>query len=435
MKFAPILKVSENIADGPSMFDSQRIYYATGDIEGANFLEGKPVTYHGRPSRANLIARPGDILFAKMKETNKVVYIDSGVENAIFSTGFFNLRAKVGELDSRYLFWFLHSPYFHNEKDRRCTGSTQKGLTLSKLEEIKIPLPSRMVEQRRIATILDHKTAHIDQIIAKTERSIELLHEFRSTLITAAVENRIAVPGAGKKGNVEVIQIRHLATIKNSNVDKHTVSDEIPVRLCNCVDVYNNHLITDDMEFMSASATPSEISAFKLNAGDVLLAKDSVNPDNIGIPAYVPESISNVVCGYNLSILRSKDLVRPDFLFWALQTKRAKEAFLVTANGVTFSHVTLEGIKRIPVRCPSLEEQKAVADFLNEKTKLVDLLTERKEALISMMSEYRSSLITAAMKGRLIPSRSSPRTNHNVRSNKNKFGSPSMPTHPELSET
>jgi hypothetical protein len=58
-------------------------------------------------------------------------------------------------------------------------------------------------------------------------------------------------------------RLKFSATARTSNVDKHTKEDEVPVQLCNYVDVYNNELINDDVEFMQASATPSEITALR----------------------------------------------------------------------------------------------------------------------------------------------------------------------------
>jgi type I restriction enzyme S subunit len=50
-------------------------------------------------------------------------------------------------------------------------------------------------------------------------------------------------------------KIKFLADVQTSNVDKLTVEDEEPVRLCNYTDVYYNDRITPDMPFMEATAT------------------------------------------------------------------------------------------------------------------------------------------------------------------------------------
>ncbi len=48
-------------------------------------------------------------------------------------------------------------------------------------------------EQDRIANFLDHKTEQIDALIAAEQRKIELLKEYRQSLISEAVTGKIDV--------------------------------------------------------------------------------------------------------------------------------------------------------------------------------------------------------------------------------------------------
>src|SRR5688572_19246630 len=98
--------------------------------------------------------------------------------------------------------------------------------------------------------------------------------------------------------------LRRLALIQSSNVDKVIEKSEVPVRLCNYVDVYYNEKITDRIPFSVGSALPREIAKFSLRAGDVIITKDSETSDDIAIPSLVEESASGVVCGYHLAMLR-----------------------------------------------------------------------------------------------------------------------------------
>jgi type I restriction enzyme S subunit len=174
MNVVPLLKVAENITGGPSSFTGVRPYFATADVEGSTLQQGTPVTFDGRPSRANLVGESGDVLFAKMQATEKVFHINGKATQAIFSTGFFNLRPRRGKVHPRYLFWFLRSKYFQTEKDRLCTGATQKALTLSGLENISIPLPATIDEQEIIAATLDKA----DAIRRKRDHTLALADDF-----------------------------------------------------------------------------------------------------------------------------------------------------------------------------------------------------------------------------------------------------------------
>ncbi|MDQ6990451.1 MAG: hypothetical protein Q9M11_01795 [Mariprofundaceae bacterium] len=66
-------------------------------------------------------------------------------------------------------------------------------------------------------------------------------------------------------------RLKELASIQNSNVDKKSHEDDIPVLLCNYVDVYKNEFITASLAFMKATANESEIQRFEIKKDDVLI--------------------------------------------------------------------------------------------------------------------------------------------------------------------
>lgn len=191
---------------------------------------------------------------------------------------------------------------------------------------------------------------------------------------------------------MRTIPLRHLAKITNSNVDKISDPNELPVRLCNYVDVYKNERITNNMDFMSASATAMEIEKFSLRVGDVIITKDSEDRSDIAVPAFVAETARNLLCGYHLALLRARpELVRGEFLFWAIQSKHACKAFSNAASGITRFGLALAGIKRVALPCPELESQKLIADFLDRETARIDQLIEKKERLIGVLKTGHAS--------------------------------------------
>lgn len=71
--------------------------------------------------------------------------------------------------------------------------AAQPHLNAEELGSSFITFPSSKEEQAEIITFLDRETAKIDQLIAKAKRSIELLQEHRTSLISAAVTGKIDV--------------------------------------------------------------------------------------------------------------------------------------------------------------------------------------------------------------------------------------------------
>ena len=65
----------------------------------------------------------------------------------------------------------------------------------------------------------------------------------------------------------EISKLKFLANTVTSNVDKKAYEGEKEVRLCNYLDVYNNEYITQEMDFMKASATIEQIRFFCIKYG------------------------------------------------------------------------------------------------------------------------------------------------------------------------
>jgi type I restriction enzyme S subunit len=71
-------------------------------------------------------------------------------------------------------------------------GSTHKTIYQPIAAAIRIPLPP-LEEQLRIVGALEVELDHIDTLIAKAERFIELSKERRAALITAAVTGQLEI--------------------------------------------------------------------------------------------------------------------------------------------------------------------------------------------------------------------------------------------------
>lgn len=191
-------------------------------------------------------------------------------------------------------------------------------------------------------------------------------------------------------------KLKFLSLVNFSNVDKHSFEEEIPVRLCNYVDVYKNDFIKPDMEFMKATASQSEIEKFVLRKGDVLITKDSESWEDIAVPALVTENMDDVLCGYHLAQIRPSS-ISGNFLFWVLGSATLNDQYKVEAHGITRYGLGKDSIENSIIPFPSLPEQQAIADFLDRKTAQIDTLIEKKQRQIDLLQEQRTALINHAI--------------------------------------
>ncbi|NLV52556.1 MAG: restriction endonuclease subunit S, partial [Bacteroidales bacterium] len=96
-------------------------------------------------------------------------------------------------VDLRYLFYVSISKAFRQTGSNMMQGAAgQKRITADFVNNYPVALP-RPEEQRSIASSLEKATEKMDSFISKIEKSIELLKEYRSALITAAVTGKIDV--------------------------------------------------------------------------------------------------------------------------------------------------------------------------------------------------------------------------------------------------
>jgi len=229
----------------------------------------------------------------------------------------------------------------------------------------------------------------------------------------AAQHKRVAYPAYKPSGmdwvgdipeHWEIHRLKHVASVQFSSVDKHTVEGEEPVRLCNYVDVYYNDFIAAGIEFMSASATQSEIARFQLCRGDVLVTKDSESWDDIAVPSYVAEKLDGVLCGYHLAHIRPHPCkLLGEYLFRAFRSRGINDQFRVATNGITRFGLGKYWLDNGLFPVPPLDEQRAIAAFLDRETARIDALIEKKRRQIELLQEKRSALISHAVTKGLDP--------------------------------
>ena len=185
-------------------------------------------------------------------------------------------------------------------------------------------------------------------------------------------------------------QLRDLADVRVSNVDKKSYAAERPIRLCNYMDVYaNDYLSSALLDFMPATASPSEIERFALHAGDVVITKDSETPDDIGVPAVIVEDIDGLVCGYHLALIRPKANVHPIFLAKQLASAQTVRYFAANAAGSTRFGLAIGTIEKLDVPTPPPDEQAKIADVLST----VDRAIEETEALVAKQQRIKTGLM------------------------------------------
>lgn len=252
--------------------------------------------------------------------------------------------------------------------------------------EISLPVPP-IEEQRRIADYLDAQIERIDSIVHQRKNQMEL----NKSLITSRLAELVS-PEFG------LTPLKRLAHVSVSNVDKHSIEEDLPVSLCNYVDVYKNRVISDEIDFMRSTASREQVKRFSLQAGDVLFTKDSETADDIAQCALVTQTIPDLVLGYHCGLLRSF-AVSSEYLYWAMQSPYVANQFTLSATGVTRVGLKLADIGIVLIPTPTQKMQEKVVSTLKEFVIGTEKLNQLAQAQVDSLIRMKSSLISSAVTG------------------------------------
>lgn len=248
----------------------------------------------------------------------------------------------------------------------------------TQLKEMPVVVPP-LPEQQRIVAVLDAW----DQAIGQTERLIATKQRRKAALFQKLF------------GNLPKRPLLEAADVWFSGVDKKTRAGEPTVRLCNYMDVFHNSRITSKLDFMHATASPSQIVSNSLRKHDVVFTKDSETAEEIAEPALIAEGIENLVCGYHLAIARPrKGVGYGPFIAQAMRHPAIRWQFSRLANGVVRFGLTLDAIEQAEIFLPPLSVQQNIAAVLDAEDVMIEDLVARAELFRSQKRGLMQKLLT-----------------------------------------
>ena len=159
-------------------------YVDIGSVSFANGIEKvERMNFAKAPSRARRIVRRDDIVVSTVRTYLKAItIIPSFSIPLIVSTGFLVVRAKINCVSSSFLGYVLKSDSFTNAIEANSAGVSYPAIASSEAVKTCVTLPP-IKEQLAIADFLDKKCSAIDDTIAKKKEQLEVLADYKKSLI------------------------------------------------------------------------------------------------------------------------------------------------------------------------------------------------------------------------------------------------------------
>lgn len=359
-------------------------YVDIGNVDSnGKIVNTEAFTFENAPSRARRKVKHNDTIISTVRTYLKAIgYIDHPAENLIVSTGFSVLRpSKIFE--PKFLWRLISSHHFVDAVVSHSDGVSYPAINPTRLATLPVWIPPHDT-QSSIASYLDKKCALIDETIAKKQRQIELLKEKRTVIINRAVTRGLDEDMEMKKSGVEwigkipkhwqVVPLKWFIRIKSGD---SLSNEQFKEEGKNPVMGGNGEMGRTDLE-NSADETII-VGRVGANCGNVHFYRGKAwVTDN----ALVLFSIHGFDLQYLAAVLKFRDLNE-------------------MANKSAQPLITGTMVKNVVIPMPPSEEQKIIINNVQKQIASVDKILEKINISLSLLSEYKTSLISHAVTGRI----------------------------------
>jgi len=406
-------KFVSDLYTGNSLNDSQKLQYESENLDDIPYVSSKDidvefqtVNYNNglripRENNPLKISPKGSFLMVIEGGSSgrKKVYLEQDVcfVNKLCS---FNSREN-----NKFQYYFIQSSNYQDKFKLSMSGLIG-GVSISNLKDFELTLPP-LPEQQQIVSFLDTKTSLIDSLIEKTQRKIELLKEKRTSLInelvTKGLNPNVEMKDSGVEwiGEIpsgwEFVRIGHLNRVvrggspRPSGDPRFFNGDFIHwITVKDITSKTGKYVTTTDTKLTEEGMKQSRV----LEPETLVLTNSGVT---LGIPGIL--KIRGCINDGSVSFLDMSPKIERDYLyyFWTTQT----ELLLEQQSGYGQPNLNIEIVSNVRLPLPPLSEQQQIVEYLDEQTQLMDKTISIEEKRIELLKEYRQSLISEVVTGKL----------------------------------
>ena len=348
----------ENILDyctisGESVkkFEGIKKYIATGDIINNKIINYSEVDYRTKQSRANQIAKEGEVIFAKMKDTKKVMKIDKENSEYIYSTGFYIIKPNEGILTD-YIYWLFNSTKFNRDKDKHCKGATQKALNSEGLRKIKINKIPNLEEQQKIVS----KLSKIDKIMNKKKKQLMMLDDLIKSQFVEMFETI--------KRYVELQKV--CLFINGDRGENYPSGDKISknkdgIAFINAGLLERNKVNWSNMNYISED-TYNNLRSGKIQKDDILYCLRG----SLGKCAIIDFSERGAIASSLVILRANKNEINPNFLLIQLGMEEILYQQNQANNGSSQPNLSANSVKKYKILLPPLSLQNEFSEIVKQ---------------------------------------------------------------------
>lgn len=274
----------------------------------------------------------------------------------------------------------------------------RKRLSWDRCKHMKVPVPP-LEEQNRIVKFACNVGAKVHLVTQKLQQQLDLLNEYRQSLITRAVtkglDPNVEMKDSGLPwikeipAHWKVTPLRYVITVCTNLVSPADYLDEIQVSP-DSIEKGSGRLIDKKTVRESGAVSPNHL--FWPN----MIIYSKIRP---ALQKVIISDFSGL-CSADMYPIKTGENLK--FIFYSmLSLPFTKQVSMFADLRIKMPKINQDELEQILIALPPVEEQEQIAMHVEYKLKQIEEISNSLKRSIEKLSEYRSSLISAAVTGQL----------------------------------
>ena len=338
------------------------------------------------PIHSVLLAKDGTVGRTAIVEYNDYVVLSSlGI-----------LNPDENEVYYVFLKHLLDSQFLQEQMKLAMAGSALRRITIGKINKL-ITIVPPLPEQKKIADFLDEKCGKIDSIRSDVQREIKILNDYKKSVITEAVTKGLDPKAKMKNSGIEWIGKipEHWSVKRNKYIMRKQKIVKAKYENEDILSLTMNGVVVRDLENLTGKR-PASFDGYQI-----------VYPNNLLMCLFdidVTPRCVGLIKNYGLTSPAYSQFVMQDFAYapyyyyYYLNIDMTKE-LLHLAKNLRHS-LTEDDLGAISTVLPPISEQKAIANYLDEKCSEIDATIAEKQKQLETLEDYKKSLIFEYVTGK-----------------------------------
>ena len=358
------------------------------DINTSEGLLPESFNTYNIVEKGDIVIRPTDLQNDKRSLRTGLVQ-----ERGIITSAYICLK-PIKDIDSRFFNYQLHSydviKVFYN-----MGNGVRQGLNFSEFSHLLVFEPP-LDEQKRIADYLDAKCAEIDALTADIQAQIDILEQYKRSVITEAVTKGLNPDAEMKNSGIQWIGMMpsHWDCIRGKYILKYI---QKPVREDDgVITCFRDGEVTlrSNRREDGFTVADKEIGYQGIDVGDLVVHGMDGFAGAIGI------SDSRGKASPVLNVMDTKQ--NKSYIMYFLRSMAYSDVFLALATGIRVRSCDLRWNKLAELfyPVPPIEEQDAIVQYIDDVLRKVNEVIAQKKDQLSVLEAYKKSLIFEYVTGK-----------------------------------